>query len=100
LFFDKFIHGYNAEGFKIEGVSLDEIVGPRHSPGTNEKITCECSTCKNTELEVFARFEYPPDLFDEPLFEGKEQEFFSWLTGIGKCNTCSTLNLFIDYECA
>ena len=100
LFFDKFIHGYNAEGFKIEGVSLDEIVGPRHSPGTNEKITCECSTCKNTEFEVFARFEYPPDLFDEPLFEGKEQEFFSWLTGIGKCNTCSTLNLFIDYECA
>jgi hypothetical protein len=100
LFFDKFLHGYNAEGFKLEGVSLSDIVETSQSLGKDEKIMCECSTCKNTIFEVFARFEYPPDLFDEPLFEGKEQEFFSWLTGIGKCNTCSTVNLFIDYECA
>ena len=100
LFFDKFLHGYNAEGFKIERVSLSEILGTRESPGKDEKIMCECSTCKNTMFKVFARFEYPPDLFDEPLFEGKEQEFFSWLTGIGKCNRCSTMNLFIDHECA
>ena len=100
LFFDKFIHGYNAEGSKIEGLSLSEFVGTSQPPGKDEKITCECSTCNNTTFEVFTRFEYPSDLFDEPLFEGNEQEFFSWFTGIGKCNRCSTINLFIDYECA
>ena len=100
LFFDKFLHGYNAEGSKIEGLSLSEIVETNQSSRKHEKITCQCSNCKNTTFEVFARFEYPPDLFDEPLFEGKEHEFFSWFTGIGKCSTCSTINLFIDYECA
>jgi len=100
LFFDKFLHGYNAEVSKIEDLSLSEIVETSQSPRKNEKITCECSNCKNTAFEVFARFEYSSDLFDEPSFEGKEQEFFSWFTGIGKCNTCSTINLFMDFECA
>ena len=100
LLFDKFLHGYDAEVSKIEGLSLSEIVETSQSHRKNEKITCECSNCKNTTFEVFARFEYPPDLFDEPSFVGKEQEFFSWFTGIGKCSTCSTINLFIDYECA
>jgi hypothetical protein len=100
LLFDKFLHGYNAEGSKVEGLSLSEIVETSQSPRKNEKITCKCSTCKRSTFEVFTRFEYPPDLFDEPSFEGKEQEFFSWFTGIGKCSTCSTINLFIDYECA
>jgi len=100
LLFDKFLHGYNAEGFKIEGVRLSEIVETNQSSRQHEKITCKCSNCKNTTVEVFARFEYPPDLFDEPLFEGKERDSFSWFTGIGKCSTCSTVNLFIDYECA
>ena len=55
LFFDKFIHGYNAEGFKIEGVSVDEIVGTRHSPGTNEKITCERKTFQRSMHETFCQ---------------------------------------------
>jgi len=100
LFFDKFLHGYNAEGSKIEGLSLSEFVETNQSSRKYEKITCQCSHCRNTTFEIFARFEYPPDLFDEPLFEGKEHEFFSWFTGIGKCSTCSAINLFIDYECA
>jgi hypothetical protein len=84
----------------MEGLSLSDNVESTNSRRDNEIIKCECSNCKNTSFEVFARFEYPTDLFDEPLFEGKEQELFSWFTGIGKCNTCSTISLFIDFECA
>jgi len=100
LLFDKFLHGYNAEGFKIEGVSLSEIIESSEAPRKDEKIACVCSACENTMFEVFARFEFPPDLFDEPLFGGNEQEFFSWFTAIGTCNRCSTINQFVDYECA
>jgi hypothetical protein len=100
LFFDPSLHGYNAETFQMVGLSLSEHVESTHFSHKGETIKCECSNCKNTSFEVFARFEYPTDLFDEPSFEGKEQELFSWFTGIGKCNTCSTINLFIDFECA
>jgi len=100
LFFDKFLHGYNAESSKIEASSWSEFVEADRVSGKHEKTTCKCANCKHTTFEVFARVEYPSDLFDEPLFEGKEQEFFSWFTGIGKCSTCSTINLFLDYECA
>ena len=100
LFFDRFLHGYDAEVFQMDGVSFDEYMGGTQPRNQNNQITCRCSNCKNTSFETFARFEYPGDLFDEPLFKGKEQEFFSWFTGIGKCKTCSTINLFIDFECA
>lgn len=66
----------------------------------DEKLVCECTNCHKTEFEVFARFEYPAGLFDDPEFEGKEQELFSWFTGVGKCKACSTTSQFIDFECA
>ena len=100
LLFDRFLHGYDAETSQMEGLSLNDFVNTNPSLRKNEKVRCECSNCKRILFEVFTRFEYPSDLFDEPLFEGREQEFFSWLTGIGKCVTCSTTNVFIDYECA
>ena len=100
LFFAPSLHGYNAEISRMEGLSLSEIVESNQSSRKDEKITCECSNCKNTTFEVFARFEYSADLFDEPDFEGKEQELFSWFTGIGKCSTCGSINPFIDFECA
>jgi len=84
----------------MEGLSLREDAESSPSNRKNEKETCECSNCKHTVFEVFARFQYSSDLFDDPYFEGKEQEFFSWFTGIGKCNNCSTISVFIDYECA
>ncbi len=100
LFFNPSLHGYNAETFQLEGLSLSEDIERNQSNHKNEKVTCECPNCKNTAFEIFARFEYSADLFDEPDFAGREQEFFSWFTGIGKCSTCSTVNVFIDYECA
>jgi hypothetical protein len=100
LLFDRFLHGYDAETSQMEGLSLNDFVDIHQSLRKNEKVRCECSNCKSTTFEVFTRFEYPSDLFDEPSFEGREQEFFSWFTGIGKCITCSTINIFIDHECA
>lgn len=100
LFFDRFLHGYDAEVSQIEGLSLHEIVETNQSLRESEKVTCECSNCRSTTFEVLTRFEYPPDLFDEPSFEGREQEFFSWFTGIGKCSACSAINVFIDHECS
>ncbi len=100
LFFDPSLHGYNAELFQMEGLNLHDDTEGNRLIQKSEKVICECSNCKRTEFEVFARFEYSANLFDMQDFEGKEQEFFSWFTGIGKCSTCSTVNMFIDYECA
>lgn len=68
--------------------------------GALETVFCECAHCKGHTLEVYARFEYPDDLFDDPFFAGQEQEFFSWFTLVGKCSKCSTMASFIDFECA
>lgn len=100
LFFDPSLHGYDAETFRMEGVSLSDYVEPDPSRGEHETINCQCSNCNNSSFEVFARFEYSADLFEESDFAGKEQELFSWFTGIGKCRTCLTINQFIDCECA
>jgi Zn finger protein HypA/HybF involved in hydrogenase expression len=100
LFFDPSSHGYDAEIFKMEGWGLSENVEGRQSNRKDEKATCECSNCHKATFEVFVRFEYSSDLFEESSFEGKEQELFSWFTGIGKCQSCSTINQFIDFECA
>jgi len=100
LLFDRFLQGYDAEVAQMEGLNLNGIVETDQSLSKNGVATCQCSNCRSTAFEVFTRFEYPPDLFDESLFEGKEQEFFSWFTATGKCSTCSAINVFIDHECA
>jgi len=100
LLFDRFLHGYDAETSRLQGLSLHEIIGWDGSLPVKNIVTCQCSHCHKRAFEVFTRFEYPSDLFDEPLFQGREQEFFSWFTGVGKCHTCSRINVFIDYECA
>jgi len=100
LLFDPTLHGYNAVTSQMEGWSLSENVEGDSPSRKGEKLICECPSCHNTEFEVFARFEYSADLFDAPSFEGKEQDLFSWFTGIGRCKACSTTSQFIDYECA
>jgi|GEM_PF-1571086 len=100
LLFDRYLHGYDAETSQLEGLNLSEILGSDQPLPNKEKVTCLCSDCSNTTFEVFTRFEYPSDLFDESLFQGREQDFFSWFTGVGKCHTCSTINMFMDFECA
>jgi hypothetical protein len=100
LLFDRYLHGYDAETSRLEGMNPSEIIGGNQPLPVKEVVTCQCSHCHNTMFEVFTRFEYPSDLFDEPLFQGQEQELFSWFTSIGKCNNCSEINVFMDYECA
>lgn len=100
LFFDPSLHGYNAEIFRMEGLSPSDYVDPDLSSAEHETINCQCSNCNHSSFEAFARFEYSAGLFDEPEFSGKKQGLFSWFTGIGRCSICSTFNMFIDYECA
>jgi hypothetical protein len=102
LFFDSLLHGYNPEVSQIEGWDYDDDLENQQSSheGSKERINCQCSSCEDKTFEVFARFEYPSDLFDDSAFAGREQEFFSWFTGIAKCSKCSTMNMPIDFECA
>ena len=100
LLFDRYLHGYDAETSRLEGMNLSEIIRSDQPLPVKEVVTCECSHYPDALFQVFTRFEYPSDLFDEPLFQGLEQELFSWFTGIGKCNNCSAINVFMDYECA
>jgi hypothetical protein len=53
-------------------------------------------------LDVFARFEYSYELFEDdfPEFAGREQDFFSWFSLLGKCRRCSQLLAVADFECA
>jgi hypothetical protein len=102
LFFDSWLHGYNPEVDRIEGWRNAENLDNKDSKneGMGERINCKCSNCKNETFEIFARFEYPGDLFEDSTFAGREQEFFSWFTGVGKCSNCSSMSMPIDFECA
>lgn len=106
LLFNPSIHGYNAEIFRIEDERYgnnENAIGDSTNTSQNQSIDTvefKCSNCAHNNFELIARFEYSSDLFDDADFEGREQEFFSWFTGISKCEKCSTINLFIDFECA
>ena len=100
LFFDPLQYGYNAQTFLMEGISFRDDLENSFASGKYEKATCECPSCHSVIFEVFARFEYSANLFEEPEFEGKEQDLFSWFTGTGRCKTCSTVTMFMDFECA
>jgi len=89
---DTDVHGYDAE--------LGH--GSATVRGQGEAAVCECPDCGRQPLEVFARFEYPDDLFDGdfPEFAGREQELFTWFSLVGRCPGCSELVAVADFECA
>jgi len=62
-------------------------------------IECQCFACDHREFEIYARFEYSNSLFQNSYFSGRQQEYFTWFSGLGKCRKCSTMNLLIDFEC-
>jgi hypothetical protein len=104
LLFDPMLHGYNAETGLMEELTGEEQYSPDESLSTSllqiGNLECECQNCKGHALEVFARFEYSGDLFDDIDYANKEEAFFSWFTLVGKCPECSTLNILVDHECA
>ena len=85
-------HGYDAE--------LKSILATAR--GRGNPAVYECPKCGRQPLEVFARFEYPDELFDGdfPEFAGREQDLFSWFSLLGKCRRCSRLLAVADFECA
>jgi hypothetical protein len=62
----------------------------------------ECPECGRQPLDVFARFEYPYELFDQdfPEFAGRKQDLFSWFSLLGKCRRCAQLLVVANFECA
>jgi hypothetical protein len=85
-------HGYDAE--------LGHILATAR--GRGNPTVHECPECGRQPSEVFARFEYPDDLFDGdfPEFTGREQDLFTWFSLLAKCCRCSQLLAVTDFECA
>lgn len=81
LLFDPLLHGCNAEIFKPEeSAKTGEDLYPTNIVGVAQTGEYSCQDCGNQHLEVFARFEYPGDSFEDPAHTGRTQEFFSWFT--------------------
>ena len=61
-----------------------------------------CPSCGAKRFQVFARFEYPPDLTNDVSedWHGKEQDLFSWFTLVVECGGCGHRGVIADEECA
>lgn len=70
--------------------------------GKGDVARAGCSSCGSTEFYVFARFEYPDDLFTDDFaeFAGRIQDLFTWFTLVGRCTGCNELWDIADFECA
>lgn len=89
---DTDVHGYESElGY-----------GSCTMRAQGNQVVFECPTCGRQPLEVFARFEFSQDLFDEgfPKAVGLEKELFSWFSLCGTCPKCAQLLEIADFECA
>ena len=91
--------------FDIQNNGYDAVLGHgtfgARGEGTPEIF--ECHSCnESTTFELFARFEYPDDMFDEDFddFRGKEKDLFTWFSLHGKCTSCNTLVDISEDECA
>jgi hypothetical protein len=84
-------HGYDGE---MGNASADE-----HEATRSELL---CPSCGVKRFQVFARFEYPPDLMSDVSedWRGKEQDLFSWFTLVVECEGCSRRGVVADEECA
>lgn len=89
---DTDVHGYDAE--------LGNGSATRRAEGNREEV--ECGGCDlNKDMEVFVRFEYPDDLFDEfEDYAGRQQDLFTWFSLLGRCSKCSALLPIAEFECA
>lgn len=93
LLFDIREHGYDGE--------QGECWSAR---GEGEPEPFKCDECGPATFEIYTKFNYPDDLFDEDedldFAHGREQDFFDWFSTHGRCSGCSELLEVIDYECA
>ncbi len=69
--------------------------------GVGERVEYRCEKCGPMPFSVFARFEYPNDLFDgTPAFADRQHDLFTWFSLVGKCAGCSQLLSVTEFECA
>ena len=88
---DTEVHGHDGE----QGASCT-------MHGDGERGYFSCPDCGPQPFIIFARFEYPDDLFDEEcdLYRGRESDFFTWFSLRGVCANCDQLCDITDFECA
>jgi hypothetical protein len=89
---DTAVHGYDAE----LGLGSTTMRGE----GVREQL--ECGGCDLKKVfQVFVRFEYPDDLFDDfKDRQGRQQDLFTWFSLVAKCVECSAMSPVADFECA
>lgn len=103
--FNPSVDGYDNEAMRLLKTDDEETVEDRQPKtekqiNTSKTVQGKCKNCGQATFAFFIRFEYFADLFDDESFEGKQQDYFSWITVYGKCEQCSHETLFVDYECA
>jgi hypothetical protein len=89
---DTDVHGYDAE--LGHGATTIRVEG--------EFEEFKCDQCGPIPMEIYTRFEYPDDLFDDDMPEcrGREQELFTWFSLHARCSGCSRMLDVTDFECA
>lgn len=89
---DTDVHGYDSE--------LGNGSCTMRGKGRRDEFKCE--ECGVHPFNVYARFEYPDDLFTDDFqdFRGREQDLFTWFSLVGTCSNCSRLRAITDFECA
>ena len=89
---DTAIHGYDGE---YAGM-------PATMRGEGERSEYACAACGPQPFEIYVRFEYPDDLFEDEDEEirGREHDLFTWFSLVGQCQRCEQLRKITDFECA
>lgn len=89
---DTNVHGYDGE--------LGH--GSAIMRGEGELVEFVCVKCGDHPFQLYARFEYPNDLFEDDFadFEGRQQDLFTWFSLVGTCSNCSELDQICNFECA
>ncbi|MDH5766969.1 MAG: hypothetical protein OEZ38_13235 [Gammaproteobacteria bacterium] len=91
--------------FDIKINGYDAVLGHGYfsARGEGDSRGFECPSCNDaTKFELFVRFEYTDDIFDEDFteFTGREKELFTWFSLHGRCASCKTIVDISEDECA
>jgi hypothetical protein len=88
MVFDPYTHGFDPE------------IEPGRTTPRTDLIEYEIG---DTEVHAFVRFEMPSDHLGDPEerpYRGREEDFFSWFTLVGKDPESGRVAVLGDWECA
>jgi hypothetical protein len=103
VIFDDRRHGYNVMIGVIE-LGTAESGRPREPDG-GVPAEHACPGCGARVAEVWARFEHCNESCDDSFAaelqtDGREQDYFSWFTLVGRCESCGQVTTVSEAECA